>query len=193
MFGDKFYSRLQKLMPWQQTLFALALTERMYPNYGLYAEVTGQGHAPELREAMDRLWQMLGEKGVRIDYAAEIARWEAQLPEPETETCYGVYPALDVCMGLITTYYSISGRVGDESIDVSKISLGSVISFLEMQEERELSEEELYDAELVALEMEFQAELLKRVAQPRQDDLIAAVRAFATDSGLSNLGIAASA
>lgn len=193
MFGDKFYSRLQKLMPWQQTLFALALTERMYPNYGLYAEVTGQGHATELREAMDRLWQMLGEKGVRIDYAAEIARWEAQLPEPEKETCYGVYPALDVCMGLITTYYSISGRVGDESIDVSKISLGSVISFLEMQEERELSEEELYDSELVALEMEFQAELLKRVAQPRQDDLIAAIRAFATESGLSNLGIAASA
>ena len=43
VFGDKFYKKLHKLMPWQQTLFALALSERMYPNYCLYAESTGNG------------------------------------------------------------------------------------------------------------------------------------------------------
>ncbi len=50
MFGDKFYKRLNKLMPWQQTVFCLALSERMYPNYCLYAESTGQGDAALIRQ-----------------------------------------------------------------------------------------------------------------------------------------------
>lgn len=71
MFGDKFYKKLRKLMPWQQTVFALALSERMYPNYCLYAESTGRGDTKLIRHALDTMWQYLTEK----KYASGFVRY----------------------------------------------------------------------------------------------------------------------
>lgn len=56
-FGDKFYKRLGDLEPWQQTVFALALAERMYPNYQLYAEVRVKAMLSTFRAALDSLWR----------------------------------------------------------------------------------------------------------------------------------------
>jgi len=38
-------------------------------------------------------------------------------------------------------------------------------------------------------EMEFQVELLERVGQPREADAILAIRDFAAQGGISNIGI----
>ncbi|MNG42255.1 hypothetical protein D3C84_1320350 [compost metagenome] len=58
-----------------------------------------------------------------------------------------------------------------------------------MLEERDLSDEELYEHEYMEAELEFQVELLKRVAHERDSDRILAIRTFAAQGGVSNIGI----
>ena len=189
MFGDKFYKRLGKLMPWQQTVFALALAERMYPNYALYAQSTGKGNEAAFREALDSLWGYMTEKGSRVDLGAILESFEEHIPNPVKEENYGAYPALDACVALGCAYNSVICRVGEEANDASHASVGTVAGFIEMLEERDLSDEELYEHEYMEAELEFQVELLKRVAHERDSDRILAIRTFAAQDGVSNIGI----
>ena len=79
--------------------------------------------------------------------------------------------------------------MGEEANDASHASVGTVAGFIEMLEERDLSDEELYEHEYMEAELEFQVELLKRVAHERDSDRILAIRTFAAQDGVSNIGI----
>ncbi|WP_165661118.1 YjaG family protein [Oceanimonas sp. MB9] len=189
MFGDKFYKKLNKLSPWQQTVFALALAERMYPNYRLFADTAGFGDGERFRYCLDVLWTYLTVKGSRVDLTAELESFENFIPDPSKFESYGAYPALDACVCLGAAYNSVICRIGEEASEASNASLGTVAGFAELMAERELENEELYEHELMEAEMEFQVELLERVAQPREAELIMAVRDFAAQGGVSNIGI----
>ena len=190
MFGDKFYKRLGKLMPWQQTVFALALAERMYPNYCLYADSTGKGDAVAFRQALDALWGYMTERGSRVDLGAILEAFEAHIPDPVKEENYGAYPALDACVALGCAYNSVICRIGEESIEASNASIGSVAGFIEMMEDRDFSNEELYEHPLMESEMSFQVALMQEVDKPRDPQQIFAIRELASQEGVSNLGIA---
>lgn len=189
MFGDKFYKKINKLAPWQQTVFALALAERMYPNYQLFSETSKTGNGKRFRETLDILWTYLTIKGSRVDLSAELESFENFIPDPTKSESYGAYPALDACVALGCAFNSVICRIGEEATEASHASLGTVAGFVELLAERELSEEELYEDELLMAEMEFQVELLDRVSQPRDADAILAVRDFAAQGGVSNIGI----
>ena len=189
MFGDKFYKRLGKLMPWQQTVFALALAERMYPNYALYAQSTGRGNEGAFREALDSLWGYMTEKGSRVDLGAILESFEDHIPNPVKEENYGAYPALDACVALGCAYNSVICRLGEEAIEASNASIGSVAGFIEMMAERDFSDEELYEHELMESEMSFQVALMQEVDKPRDPEQILAIRQMASQEGVSNLGI----
>lgn len=189
MFGDKFYKRLGDLEPWQQSVFALALAERMYPNYHLYAESTGKGNAIEFRAALDSLWRYLTERGSRVNLSAILESFEAFIPDPTHEESYGAYPALDACVALGCAYNSVICRIGEEPMEASNASIGSVAGFIEMLEEQELTEDELYEQPLMEQEMAFQVELLNQVSRPRDPHQILAIRSLAAQDGVSNLGI----
>lgn len=189
MFGDKFYKRLGKLMPWQQTVFALALAERMYPNYALYAQSTGKGNEAAFREALDSLWGYMTEKGSRVDLGAILESFEEHIPNPVKEENYGAYPALDACVALGCAYNSVICRLGEEAIEASNASIGSVAGFIEMLAERDFSDEELYEHELMESEMSFQVALMQEVDKPRDPEQILAIRQMASQDGVSNLGI----
>ena len=190
MFGDKFYKRLGDLEPWQQTVFALALAERMYPNYQLYAESTGKGDAVALRAALDSLWRYLTEKSSRVNLSVILEEFEPHIPDPTHETSYGAYPALDACVALGCAYNSIICRIGEEAEEASNASIGSVAGFLELLAEKELSHEELYEQELMESEMSFQVTLMQEVDKPRDPQQIFAIRELVSQEGVSNLGIA---
>ncbi|MBU3825163.1 MAG: YjaG family protein [Candidatus Oceanisphaera merdipullorum] len=189
MFGDKFYKKINKLAPWQQTVFALALAERMYPNYQLFSETSKTGNGKRFRETLDILWTYLTIKGSRVDLSAELESFENFIPDPTKSESYGAYPALDACVALGCAFNSVICRIGEEATEASHASLGTVAGFVELLAERDLSEEELYEDELLMAEMEFQVELLDRVSQPRDADAILAVRDFAAQGGVSNIGI----
>ena len=189
MFGDKFYKRLAELQPWQQTVYTLALAERMYPNYVLFTQAAGFGDAKAFRHALDQMWNYLTVKGSRVNLGAILEAFEVYIPEPGKFESYGAYPALDACVALGCAYNSVICRVGEEAMDASHASVGTVAGFIEMLEERELTEEELYEHEYIEAELEFQVELLKRVAHERDSDRILAIKVFAAQDGVSNIGI----
>ncbi len=189
VFGDKFYKKINKLMPWQQTVFALSLAERMYPNYRLFAETSGFGDGERFRHTLDVLWTYLTVKGSRVDLSAELEEFEKMIPDPARFESYGAYPALDACVALGAAYNSVICRIGEEATEASHASLGSVAGFVELLAERDLSDDELYENELIEAEMEFQVALLERVAQPREAQTILAIRDFSGQDGISNLGI----
>ena len=190
MFGDKFYKRLRGLEPWQQSVFALALAERMYPNYQLYAESTGKGNGEAFRAALDSLWLYLTEKGSRVNLSAILEEFEPHIPDPSRETSYAASPALHACVAPGCAYNSVICRIGEEAEEASGASVGAVAGFLELLAERELSQEELYEQELMEAEISFQVELLNQVAKPRDPQQILAIRELAAQGGISNLGIA---
>ncbi|GAA3549032.1 YjaG family protein [Zobellella aerophila] len=189
VFGDKFYKKINKLMPWQQTVFALSLAERMYPNYRLFAETSGFGDGERFRHTLDVLWTYLTVKGSRVDLSTELEAFEKMIPDPARFESYGAYPALDACVALGAAYNSVICRIGEEASEASHASLGAVAGFVELLAERDLSDEELYENELIEAEMEFQVALLERVAQPREAETILAIRDFSAQGGVSNLGI----
>ena len=189
MFGDKFYKRLRGLEPRQQTVFALALAERMYPNYALYAQSTGKGNEAAFREALDSLWGYMTEKGSRVDLGAILESFEEHIPNPVKEENYGAYPALDACVALGCAYNSVICRLGEEAIEASNASIGSVAGFIEMLAERDFSDEELYEHELMESEMSFQVALMHEVDKQRDPEQILAIRQMASQDGVSNLGI----
>lgn len=189
MFGDKFYKKINKLAPWQQTVFALALAQRMYPNYQLFSDTSDFGNGARFRETLNTLWTYLTVKGSRVDLSAELESFESFIPDPTQSESYGAYPALDACVALGAAYNSVICRVGEEAVEASSASLGTVAGFVDLLAERELSEEELYEHELIMAEMEFQVELLDKVSQPRDADVILAIRDFAAQEGVSNIGI----
>ena len=117
---------------------------------------------------------------IQLSFVADIAR------------VFGLrsrYPALDACVALGCAYNSVICRVGEEANDASHASVGTVAGFIEMLEERDLTDEELYEHEYMEAELEFQVELLKRVAHERDSDRILAIRTFAAQDGVSNIGI----
>lgn len=189
MFGDKFYKRLRELQPWQQTVFALALAERMYPNYALFAQASGFGSAMAFRQTLDQMWEYLTVKGSRVNLSALLEEFESQIPDPTRFDSYGAYPALDACVALGCAYNSVICRVGEESEEASHASIGCVAGFIEMLEGREMEDDELYEHEVFESELEFQVELQKRVAFERDSDSILAIKAFAAQGGVSNIGI----
>ncbi|MBO1518350.1 YjaG family protein [Oceanisphaera pacifica] len=189
MFGDKFYKKINKLAPWQQTVFSLALAQRMYPNYQLFNDTSGRGNGRCFTDTLDILWSYLTVKGSRVDLSAELEKFEHFIPEPSESDSYGVYPALDACVALGAAYNSVICRIGEEAIEASSASLGTVAGFVDLLAERELSEDELYEHELIMAEMEFQVTLLDKVNQPRDADTILAIREFAAQAGVSNIGI----
>lgn len=189
MFGEKFYKRLAELQPWQQTVYTLALAERMYPNYALFSQASGFGNGQVFRDALDQMWTYLTVKGSRVNLGAILEEFENHIPEPRKFDSYGVYPALDACVALGCAYNSVICRVGEEAYDASHASVGTVAGFIELIVERELTEDELYEHEYMEAELEFQVELLKRVAHERDSERILAIKTFAGQDGVSNIGI----
>jgi uncharacterized protein YjaG (DUF416 family) len=189
VFGEKFYRRLSKLAPWQQTTFALCLAERMYPNYVLFCQTCDFGDAQAFRRLLDQLWQFLSVRGYKVDLEAELEKFEPHVPEPKRFEHYGVYPALDACVTLACAINSVICRTGEEGREASNASLGAVCGFAELLAGEVLSDEQLYQQACVEQEMEFQVELLKRLDHPRDSELIMALRFLASNEGVSNLGI----
>ena len=79
--------------------------------------------------------------------------------------------------------------MGEEANDASHASVGTVAGFIDMLEGRELSDESSTSTNTWEAELEFQVELLKQVAHERDSDRILAIRTFAAQDGVSNIGI----
>ena len=113
----------KNLSQWQQVAFCAALLERMLPNYQMFAEHAEFGDYKVLRNQLDLIWQWLDKNSrCKINYDAQIAKLEEQVPDPDAFDFFGVFPALDAAMALMSLFQSIQDPQNSSFENIGKLS-----------------------------------------------------------------------
>ena len=193
----------KNLSQWQQIAFSAALLERMLPNYQLFSEHAQFGDYKVLRNQLDLIWQWLDKNNrCKINYDAQIAKLEEQVPDPEAFDFFGIFPALDSAMALMSLFQSMQDPESDGFGIVSKLSQNSVSYYVELSLAQDLDEQTPDDEDIIinpeqiaahplmAWEIATQNELfdlIKGASENKASCLQA--KALVMEEGLSNLGI----
>lgn len=193
---------LQKLSQWQQIAFSAALLERMLPSYQMFAESAEFGNFGILRNQLDLIWQRLNKsQKVKINYDAQLLKLEEQIPDPEAFDFFGVYPALDAAMALMSLMQAMQDNEGEGFATISRLSQNSVNFYVELSLTQEIDEQETNEATevsdamiashpLMQWEKEMQNELFDFIkTAPENNETCKALKNIALEEGLSNLGI----
>ncbi len=186
-----------KLSQWQKIAFSAALIERMLPNYKMFAENAGFGSYQLLRNQLNLIWQRLDKsQKVKINYDAQILKLEEQVPDPQMFDFYGVYPALDTSMAVMSLFQAMQDNEGEGFDNISKLSSNSVYFYVEAclaeksAADSELSDTAIEEHPLVQWEKETQNELFDLLKNsPESTATISLIKNLVTEQGLSNLGI----
>ncbi|WP_372871769.1 YjaG family protein [Shewanella sp.] len=192
-----FFKRLKALSLPQKQLFAVALCQRMYPNYQLFSEVCEFGDPRVLDTVLNLLWQSMYDKKLKLNLELHLDRLEDVIPEPENFDVYGVYPAMDAVVALVSLLSGIQSKIEDDITNISKLSSATVANYIEAISDVELDGDALDDFvfshEAMNAERELQASLLELVEDnpDMSADFIKALRKEIVSSGVSNIGISA--
>ena len=191
MFEANYEQQLTKLLPWQKVSFIAALAERSFPNYKLFSEACETGDAKQFRLSLDLFWESLTVKNSKINFTIQFDRFEPIIPNVDKFDVYGVYPALDACVTLNSAFNSLVAPDPDvnEAMNASRVSIGTVASYLEALAGEELDEDIIFADELMKTEIEFQQAVLDLLTVQKSPDSIKALRQFAKNGGISNIGI----
>ncbi|GAA5192417.1 YjaG family protein [Ferrimonas gelatinilytica] len=191
-----FFNRIKALNSKQLTLFAIALSERMLPNYLLFAQITEQADSQKAATIQDMLWQSLYTRNFKLNYERMQDQLELLIPEPEEYDFYGVYPATDALVAMVTILSAMEQKVDTDLINLSKLSSSTVAAFIEASEQPEVESEEALDDfvfshPLMAQEREIQNQLLEWVEEqdPIDPEAVKALRKELRDEGVSNIGV----
>ena len=189
----------EKLSHWQQIAFASALLERMLPNYQMFSENSQFGDYALLRNQLDLVWQWLDKNNkIKININAQLNKLEEQTPDPEAFDTFGVFPALDVCMAMMSLWQLMQSNGIDKDHEdihsVSRLSENSVSYYVELllvdEGAIEVQPADINEHPLALWEKETQNELfdfLKFAAQNKRSCQLAKEMVLA--EGISNLGI----
>ena len=191
MLEANYEQQLTKLLPWQKVSFIASLAERSFPNYKLFSEACETGDAKQFRLSLDLFWESLTVKNSKINFAIQFDRFEPIIPDLDKFDVYGVYPALDACVTINSAFNSLVGPDPDvnEAINASRVSIGTVASYLEALAGEELDDDVIFADELMLQEIEFQQGVLDLLTVQKSPESIKAVRQFAKNGGVSNIGI----
>lgn len=192
IFGEKFFSMLKKLSPWRQSLFALVLAQRQYPNYALWCEVNQvKGGVKAYSKALETLWTFHKDKFNTIDLEKTLEELEPYLLDDEkNDLSVGDLFSLDATIALSASMLAIILHEGEEAEMASRASLSGVVRKIEQEHDVELSDEELRQMEAVDDEVNFQVNLLEMLTDtPRSIELTSKLEKIAYNDGVSNIGL----
>ncbi|MDQ6573053.1 MAG: DUF416 family protein, partial [Haemophilus parahaemolyticus] len=122
----------------------------------------------------------------------QLEKLENIIPDVNEYEFFGVLPAQEACEALSELLHSIiAGATLEQAIRISQISLGTVASYLEMQNERELSEVELKNSEEIQEELDVQWQIYRLLNECEERDvpLILDLKNEIRSTGISNIGI----
>ncbi|ASP49950.1 YjaG family protein [Cognaticolwellia beringensis] len=194
---------LNKLSQWQQVAFCAALLERMLPNYQMFAEHVEFGDYKVLRNQLDLIWQWLDKANrCKINYDAQIAKLEEQVPDPDAFDFLGVFPALDSAMALMSLFQAMQDPESDGFVNVSKLSENSVSYYVELSLAQQIDEitpeedeiviepQQIAEHPLMQWEIATQNELFDFLSTASENKASCVkAKAMVLEEGLSNLGI----
>jgi len=172
----------------------------MLPNYQMFSEGSEFGSYSVLRNQLDLIWQWLDKNNkIKININAQLNKLEEQTPDPEAFDSFGVFPALDVCMAMMSLWQLMQTNGTDKDHEdinsVSRLSQNSVNYYVELllieEDGEDTQMENINEHPLIVWEKETQDELfdfLKFAAETKRSCQLATDMVLS--EGLSNLGIA---
>ena len=190
---------LKNLSHWQQVTFCAAILERMLPNYQLFSDGNQFGKFTILRNQLDLIWQWLDNNSkLKINIAAQLNKLELETPDPQEFDSIGVFPALDVCMAMMSLWQLMQTNGKDDECEdinsVSRLSKNSVHYYVELclieNGATDIQPLDIEEHPLAQWENETQKELfdfLKFAAENKRSCQLA--KEMVLSEGLSNLGI----
>ncbi|WP_417544637.1 YjaG family protein [Marinobacter sp.] len=195
MNANQFLKAVSQLQGWRECAFLLALAERSFPNYALFAEAVGLKTGGKMHQILDLAWGTLQEDATETAIPQLLAKLEALSPDVEAYDAYGVCPAFDFCQLLEQALLNRLNPSKHRATDASQLATGTVMSFIELSEGEDLEEDELVrlldSHPLMKEDKTFQRDLvltLKRQRTPLEK-FITDIREDAANEGVSNLGI----
>lgn len=190
-----FFKRVKALDFQQKKVFAIALCQRMLPNYQLFSEVCEFGDPQVLDTALSLLWQSVYDNKLKLNIDIYLERLELNTPEPADFDVYGVYPAMDASTALIALLSAIQSKVEEDIVNISKLSSSTVANYIEAISDVELDDEAfddfIFNHEVMVEEKELQNTLLQLIEDnPKLNaDFIKSLRKEIIQAGVSNIGI----
>lgn len=196
MNANQFLKAVAQLQGWRECAFLLALAERSFPNYALFADAVGLKTGAKMRQLLDLGWDMLQKEASEAAIPQLLSKLETLSPNVDDYDAYGVYPAFDFCQLLEQALLNRLNPNKHRATEASQLATTTVMNFIEMSEGGDLPEDELVRLldhhPLMKEDKMFQRDLvlaLKRQRVPKES-FIAELRAEAANDGVSNLGIA---
>lgn len=192
-----FFKRLKALSLPQKQLFAVALCQRMLPNYQLFSEVCEFGQPQILSTALDLLWQSQYDNKAKYNVDVHVQRLDENTPDPSDFEAYGAYPAMDAAVAISTLMSAIQAKIEEDITNISKLSSSTVANYIEAISDESLMDEELDEfvfAHPVMQEEKELQEMLLDIIEANPDitaDLVKGLRKDIIESAVSNIGISA--
>ncbi|OEY67800.1 YjaG family protein [Marinobacter sp. X15-166B] len=195
MNANQFLKAVEQLQGWREYVFLLALAERGFPNYALFATAMGLKTGAKMRRLLDAAWELVQHETPEAQAPQLLARLEGMAPDVDAYEAYGVYPAFAFCQLFEQALLNRVNPVKHRATDASQLARETVMGFVEFSEGEGLGESEfvrlLDQHPLMKDEKVFQRELvlaLKRQRTPLEV-FVTEVREGAANKGVSNLGI----
>lgn len=193
-----FFKRLKALELPQKKLFAVALCQRMLPNYQLFSEVCEFGDPKVLDTLLNLLWQSMYDNKLKLNIDIYLERLEDNTPDPNDFDVYGVYPAMDAAVALTSLISALQSKVEEDITNISKLSSSTVANYIEATCEQEFKNEDalddyIFSHEVMLEEKEMQESLLQIIEEnpSMKADFIKGLRKEIVEIGVSNIGIEA--
>lgn len=195
MNANQFLKAVSQLQGWRECAFLLALAERSFPNYALFADAVGVKTGAKMRQLLDLSWGMLQKDASEAAIPQMLAKLEGLSPDVNAYDAYGVYPAFDFCQLLEQALLNRLNPGKHRASDASRMATGTIMNFIELSEGEGLDEDELVrlldQHPLMKEDRVFQRDVvlaLKRQRTPTEQ-FVDGLRAMAANDGVSNLGI----
>ncbi|MEM5529489.1 DUF416 family protein [Gammaproteobacteria bacterium AS21] len=191
-------SQLQELDKPKLIAYCVAITQRQFPNFALFSNLVEFGDAKKMANVIDGLWQSIVPGGAQMNFELQLTKVEENMPDLNLFDMYGASPALDAITSLHGTISCLLADEFEEAVTISLVSRETVAGFIEVTE----GDDQMSDTDIMRLisshglmeqEEEFQQEVMSRLQSAKVLDkaFVAALREFATNQGVSNIGISA--
>ena len=191
----QYYRQIESLAPWQLTALATAATERAWPNFALFSELTEFGAPEEVRHCLNMLWDYVSGLQSSKNFERLLERLDENTPAIDDFDMFGVQPALDFSVGLHCAIHCAMKASIDEAASALTLSLSTIGKFIKYTEASELKGTELTqyieEHELFEVQLSFISELISTISQQQKEskEFSRELRLFSANDGVSQLGI----
>ena len=154
------------LSHWQQQVFAAALLQRMLPNYEYFSQSVQFGEYSVLANQMDVIWQKLSQLPIKFNLEAQLEKLEEIIPSDRDYDVFAVFPAIDVCSGMMCLLESFGDQQTRCAYELSELSLSSVKGYASLKSQANEDDNAINSVEedpLLLWELQTQQELYQHV------------------------------